>query len=94
MTSLPVLTIDDIAALLGVKSRTVTQWMVRSLQTPDAKGQRRLYADDPFPAPVRYAGKSPLWNRDQEEQIKSWNARRPGRGAGGGPKPRTPRPAS
>lgn len=80
------LSIDEVATLLGVKSRTVTQWMVRSLPTPDPQGRKRLYADDPFPVPDKYMGKSPVWRAERRPEFAEWSARRPGRGAGGGPK--------
>lgn len=80
----PVMSIDDVAALLGVKSRTVTQWMVRSLSTPGPDGKARLYAADPFPAPNEYIGKSPVWLAERRAELEAWKARRPGRGVGGG----------
>jgi len=90
------MTIGEVAAELGVKPRTITQWMVRSLSTPDPKSRRpdnrRLYADHPFPAPARYAGKSPEWERSKLPEIKTWYVTRPGQGAGGGrPKKDQPR---
>lgn len=78
------MTIGEVAAELGVKPRTITQWMVRSLPSLDSKGKKRLYADHPFPAPARYAGKSPEWERSRLPEIKNWHATRPGQGAGGG----------
>ena len=82
------MTISELAEVLGVKPTTITQWMVRSLPTPDPKSKRpdgkRLYADMPFPKPARYAGKSPEWERSTLPEILAWVANRPGRGAGGG----------
>ncbi len=82
------MTIGEVAEVLGVLPRTITQWMVRSLPTPDPTSrrpdQKRLYADHPFPAPTRYAGKSPEWARTRLPEIRDWYAKRPGRGAGGG----------
>lgn len=85
------MTIGEVAEELGVKPRTITQWMVRSLPTLDGKGKKRLYTDHPFPAPTRYAGKSPEWLRSKLPEIKNWHANRPGQGVGGGPKPKQPR---
>lgn len=82
------LTITELAAELGVNPRTITQWMVRSLPAPDRRGNKRLYTDMPFPAPSRYAGKSPEWERSKLPQIRQWMAARRGMGAGGGPKPK------
>lgn len=78
------MTITELAEVLGVKPRTITQWMVRSLPTPDANGKPRTYASMPFPKPVRYAGKSPEWERSSLPEIQAWVANRPGRGVGGG----------
>lgn len=90
------MTIGEVAEALGVKPRTISQWMVRSQSTPDPKSKRpdgkRLYADHPFPRPARYAGGSPEWERSRLPEIKHWYATRPGQGVGGGrPKKEQPR---
>lgn len=70
VTVIDMLTLEDIAADLGVEYETVVVYKARGkMPDPDAK-----------------VGHSPLWKRDTYER---WKASRPGRGAGGGRKPRT-----
>jgi predicted DNA-binding transcriptional regulator AlpA len=71
------LTLTDLAQLLGVKTETVSFYRAHS------KAGRR-YADHPFPAPDRLVGRSPIWHANRVEEIKAWDAQRPGRGVGGG----------
>lgn len=68
------LTIDDVANLLGFQRQTIIQY--RS----DSKPGKR-YAKHPFPEPDRVAGRSPLWNLDRWAEIEAWAANRPGFGA-------------
>lgn len=72
-----ILTLADLAQLLGIKIETVSFYRAHS------KPGRR-YADHPFPAPDRLVGRSPIWALNRAEEIKAWDASRPGRGAGGG----------
>jgi len=77
------LTTADIAAELGVKPATVSQWRSQS----KAPGR---YAATPFPAPDHVVGQSAAWRRDQLPEIRDWVAARPGPGAGGGRPRKTP----
>jgi len=72
-----VLTTQEVAALLGVKRKTIRQYRSES-----KKG--RSYADHPFPAPWRYVGRSPVWLDSQIPDIKEWAQTRIGQGKGGG----------
>jgi hypothetical protein len=63
----------DIAALFGVKPGTVETWRAR-------------YAG--FPVPDAYVGRFAGWLPSRQEEIRAWEASRPGRGAGGGRPPR------
>ena len=40
------------------------------------------YADDPFPAPAAYEGRSPLWAVEQAPDVLAWLDRHPSRGVG------------
>lgn len=71
------LTLADVADLLGMKTQTISFYRAHS------KPGRR-YANHPFPAPSRLVGRSPIWMRDRTEELKAWDAARPGRGTGGG----------
>ncbi len=71
------LTLADLAELLGVRPNTIS-----FLRTHSKPGGR--YADDPFPKPDRTIARSPVWLASRSDEIKAWNARRPGQGAGGG----------
>jgi hypothetical protein len=75
------LTLADLAELLDVKPNTVS-----FLRTHSKPGGR--YAGDPFPEPDRTIARSPVWLAERADEIKAWNARRPGQGAGGGRPPR------
>lgn len=71
------LTNADLAELLNIKPATI-----RFLRAQSKPGGR--YADDPFPAPDVTIARSPGWNPERADEIKAWNARRPGQGVGGG----------
>lgn len=71
------LTLADLAELLGVKPNTVSFF-----RTHSKPGGR--YADDPFPAEDRTIARTPVWLAERVDEIKAWNERRPGQGAGGG----------
>lgn len=71
------LDIRGVAAILGVRPKTVSQYLTES------KGEGR-YAGHPFPSPNGYIGKSPWWMRRRVAEIRKWAQRRPGQGAGGG----------
>jgi hypothetical protein len=77
---LPVLKREEVAALLGIKPKSVSQYLVESKE-----GGK--YEKNPFPAPDDYFGRSPWWAEDRADEILKWAAKRPGQGAGGGPKP-------
>lgn len=86
---LPVLTIRDVAKLLGptTSPATVSKYLAESRPGPRADGKPRRYADHPFPPPDGRLGSAPWWKPSRADEIKTWAATRPGRGAGGGPKP-------
>lgn len=66
----------DIAALFGVEPGTVEKW-------------RQRYPD--FPQPDAYTGIArPIagWAPGREKELRAWEASRPGRGAGGGRRPK------
>lgn len=71
------LTLADLAELLGVKSETISFYRAHS------KPGRR-YANHPFPAEDRLYGRTPVWAPGRVDEVKAWDAGRPGRGAGGG----------
>lgn len=74
---MPVLDRTAVAAILGVRPKTISQYLSES------KGDGR-YVDRPFPAPDGYIGRGPWWYRRREREIQRWAASRPGRGVGGG----------
>lgn len=71
------LTNTDLAQLLGVQPATI-----RFFRTHSKPGGR--YVADPFPEPDRTIARSPVWLAERADEIKAWNARRPGQGSGGG----------
>lgn len=71
------LTRDDVAEILGIKPKSVSQYLVESKEG----GKYELH---PFPAPNDYVGRSPWWALGREDEIKKWAADRPGQGVGGG----------
>lgn len=73
----PMLDRAAVAAILGVKAKSISQYLTES------KGEGR-YAKHPFPAPDGYVGRGPWWYRDREQEIRDWAAKRPGQGIGGG----------
>jgi hypothetical protein len=77
----PVLDRTAVAEILGVKPKTISQYLVESRDAG-------RYADHPFPAPDGYIGRGPYWLRKRELEIRRWAESRPGQGAGGG-RPRT-----
>lgn len=82
---LDVLLTADVAELLGVQKKTITQYLVESHEPVRGKpGWQGRYLSNPFPAPAGYAGKSPYWSRAQIPALRAWFENRPGRGAGGG----------
>lgn len=61
-----------IGRMFGVSGDTVGVWRTR-------------YADThPFPAPDAVIGRTAGWAPVREDEIRQWEAGRPGRGAGGG----------
>lgn len=68
---------EAVAAILSVKAKTVSQYLVES--RPPGK-----YADHPFPKPDGSIGRGPWWKREREQEFRDWAAARPGRGRGGG----------
>lgn len=75
--TMPVLDRTAVAAILGVRAKTISQYLSES------KGDGR-YVDRPFPAPDGYIGRGPWWYRRREREIRAWASARPGRGVGGG----------
>jgi hypothetical protein len=73
------LSTSDVATLLGIQPSTV-----RFLRAESKPGHR--YAADPFPEPDIVVARSPAWSEDRKDEILAWNRRRPGQGAGGGPR--------
>jgi hypothetical protein len=71
------LDLTSVGELLGISSRSVTQY--RS----DSNAGRR-YAEHPFPEPDGYSGRSPYWHPTRKLEILRWAQQRPGQGAGGG----------
>ena len=62
----------EIASWFGISHRAVANWRTR-------------YADGhPFPEPDVLIGRTPGWARDRKAEIETWEAARPGQGAGGG----------
>ncbi len=79
---MPVFDRAAVAALIAVKPKTISQYLVESKE-----GGR--YADHPFPTPDGYIGRGPYWLRRREQEIRTWSETRPGQGAGGGRPRRT-----
>lgn len=73
----PVLDRTAVALLIGVKPKTISQYLVES------KGEGR-YVGHPFPAPDGYIGRGPYWRLERAKDIEAWNAARAGQGIGGG----------
>lgn len=71
------LTLADIAELLGLEYRTVRNYHQIATRRRRDGGLR----PGDFPAPDMRFGRSPVW---KASTIASWRTRRPGRGAGGG----------
>jgi hypothetical protein len=81
----PVLDREAVAAILGVRAKTISQYLVES--RPAEPGEDRpagRYVSHPFPAPDGYIGRGPWWRRDREAEIRAWADARPGQGVGGG----------
>jgi hypothetical protein len=70
--------LDDeaVAAIADLDTDTLTGYIEQSRD-----GGR--CADDPFPAPATYAGRSPIWAVEQAPDFLAWLDRRPPRGTGG-----------
>lgn len=75
--------IADVAELLDVKSKTISQYLSESKAEPHPSGKPRRYATHPFPEPTRI-GKTPVWHESRRSEILEWDATRLGQGAGGG----------
>ena len=64
-------------------------WTVDSTRTLHTRATRRRKEHDvrpgDLPEPDEVFGRSPVWHKDT---IDRWEANRPGRGAGGGRRPR------
>lgn len=71
------LTMADIAVMLGVKVTTVRHHRASSL--PGCR-----YASHPFPEPDGHLSNAPYWDVNRELEIREWAASRPGQGVGGG----------
>lgn len=65
----------------GVAPDTVTIYLRESRD-----GGR--YESNPFPAPSGFVGRSPYWDADRADEIRAWDARRPGTGSGATGRPR------
>lgn len=72
--------VNGLAEALGVSRHAVDKWLVR------------YPADGPHPFPMHdiEVDGTPAWAVDRLDEIKQWRANLPGRGAGGGRKPRQP----
>lgn len=83
---LPVLLIADVAELLGVKQKTISTYLTESRDVVGrgARARRGRYASHPFPAPNDHFGRIPWWHQDRADEIRAWDAERPGQGVGGG----------
>lgn len=75
------LTLDQIAERVGWNIKTARTMQYRA-NSRRAAGQSR---PGDLPAPDHRYGRTPVWLVDT---IDAWEKRRPGQGAGGGPKPR------
>lgn len=75
----PFLNLAAVAALLGptIKPKTVSQYLTES-----RPGGR--YEQHTFPTPNGRIGRAPWWALDRADEIREWNANRPGQGVGGG----------
>jgi hypothetical protein len=73
----PVLDTKAVGAILGVKPKTISQYLVES--NPGGR-----YASHPFPTPHGRIGNSPYWLPGQTDEIRQWDATRVGQGKGGG----------
>lgn len=67
----------DVAAILGVSVKSVSQYLVESKE-----GGR--YETNPFPRPDGRIGSGPWWLPKRKAEFLKWKAARPGRGVGGG----------
>lgn len=74
---LPVLNRDAVAALLGLKPKSISTYLTESRE-----GGR--YEKHPFPKPDGTIGRAPWWNPKRRDELLKWAAERPGQGAGGG----------
>lgn len=77
------MTLTDVAELLGVLPKTISQYLSESKTEPHPNGKARRYAKHPFPEPTRLSGK-PVWAASRKAEILDWDATRLGQGAGGG----------
>ena len=73
------LTLPEIAARIGVGADSIRVYHQRATKN------RKLGTPRPgdLPAPDQTFGRSPVW---KEATVAKWEAKRPGRGAGGGRK--------
>lgn len=69
MGDVEILDRKDVAALLGVLPKTVNEYRLRYRTT-----------SNPFPEPDGYVGRSPYWKAARADEIRQWDAARPGRG--------------
>lgn len=74
-------TTADIAELLGVTTDTI-----RVYRTHSKPGGR--YETHPFPEPDELVGRTPIWQKTRDDEIRAWANARPGQGKGGGRPPR------
>lgn len=65
--------LTDLGRLLNQTPRTVSGYRGRYAGTPD-----------PFPPPDGIEGKRSWWAWERREELRAWDARRVGQGAGGG----------
>ncbi len=77
------MTLTDVAVLLDVKPKTISQYLSESKQEPHPSGKPRRYASHPFPEPTRLNGK-PVWAESRKAEILDWDSARLGQGVGGG----------
>lgn len=80
MSAEPYLTLEQVADDLG--------WTLKTARTLHYRASRNraegTVKPGDLPPPDHRFGRTPVW---LEQTIEDWKDRRPGRGAGGGPKP-------
>lgn len=84
------LTVRDVAELIGVDSRTICTYLSESRPGRSPSGRPFRYASHPFPPPDGRIGRAPWWKVERAPDVQAWAEARPGQGVGGGPKAQRP----